>query len=319
MKISCDIIRDVLPLYAENMVSNATKEMVDTHLADCEGCSKELEGLKKPAKLPIEVDVASLKRVGDSIRRRRVLAVMAVFLFVVTILVGGALLLDAKIYLSATEAVQDIYVEGEAVKIIWNDQITGTSSAMDMENTDNYAVTAWTSLHKRIFPKEPVPYEALSDEVKAIVSEEQYAMFDSSSTYLMADGMNGTNFWYYDPGQSSITLLLNAKHPFPEDPMMKNDPYSLYYVFGMAAIGVLCFLASMLSKGKWYGELAGRFSVVLLSLALSVVVVTAGHFNGLEGHFREALIDSTVVALPMCLFGLCVRQLVKLNRQDKGL
>lgn len=320
MKISCEIIQDILPLYAEDMVSNATKEMVDEHLCDCTDCSKELENLRKPHKLAAEVDVNSLKRVEHSIRRRRILAVMAVFLFVVTILVGGALLLDAKIYLPATEAVQDIYVEGEAVKIIWNDQITGTSSAMDMENTDNYAVTAWTSLHKRIFPKEPVPYEALSDEVKAIVTEEQYAMFDSSSTYSMADGMNGTNFWYYEPGQkNSMTLLLNAKQPFPEGPMMKNDPYCLYYVNGMAAMGVLCFLASILSKEKWYGELAGRFSVVLLSLALSVVVVTAGQFNGLEGHFREALIDSTVVALPMCLFGLCVRHLVKLNRQDKGL
>ena len=33
MKISCEIIRDILPLYAEGMASQATKEMVEQHLA----------------------------------------------------------------------------------------------------------------------------------------------------------------------------------------------------------------------------------------------------------------------------------------------
>ena len=57
MKISCDIIRDILPLYAEDMVSTATKEMVDEHLCECESCTAELENLRKPAKLPVEADV----------------------------------------------------------------------------------------------------------------------------------------------------------------------------------------------------------------------------------------------------------------------
>lgn len=319
MKISCDIIRDILPLYAEDMVSDATKEMVNEHLCECEACASELETIKKPRKLPVEADVKSLKRVGDAIRRRRILAVMAVFLFIATVLLGGALMLDAKIYLSATEAVQDIYVEGEAVKIIWNDQITGTSSAMDTENTDNYAVTAWTSLYKRIFPKEPVPYEALSDEVKAMITEEQYAVFDSASTYSMADGINGTNFWYRDPGESSMTLILNADRPFPEEPMMSVYPYTGYYCAGLAFLAVVCFLFGMVNKNYWFGELAIRLSIVLISLSASGVVVTAGQFMGLEGDFREMLIDSTAVAVPMCLCGLCMRQLIRLNRKDKGL
>lgn len=316
MKLSCDIVKDILPLYAEDMVSNATKEAVEEHICDCADCSKELETLKQAQKLPVEADVQSLKRVGDAIRRRRVLSVMAVFLLVATIVIGGALMLDATIYLSAGEAVEEIYVEEDSVNIIWNDLIIGTSA--NTENPGNYTVTAWTNLYKVLFSKERVPYEALSEEVKELVTEDQYAMFDHSFSCFPDAGSGKANFWYYDPGQSSMTLMLNADQPFPEGPIMKNDPYSLYYMIGMAAIGVLCFLASMLFKGKWYGELAGRFFVGLVSLSLSVVVVTAGQLNGLEGHFREALIDSAVVALPMCLFGLCVRQLVKLNRQDKG-
>ena len=45
MEISCDIIKDILPLYAEDMVSNATREMVDEHLCKCDDCTKELASL----------------------------------------------------------------------------------------------------------------------------------------------------------------------------------------------------------------------------------------------------------------------------------
>lgn len=319
MKISCDIIRDILPLYAEDMVRPATKEFVEGHLYECEACKGELNGLRKNEKLPIEVDVSSLKRVGESIRRRRILAVMAVLLFVATVLLGGALMLDAKIYLSAEEAVQDIHVEGTTVKIIWNDQITGTSSAMSMENTDNYAVTAWTSLYKRIFPKERVPYEALSDEVKAVITEEQYAMFDSASTYSLSDGMNRTNFWYRDPGESSMKLILNADRPLPEEPLMEVYPYIGYYCAGLAFLAALCFMFGEVNRNSRYGELGFRLSIVLISLSASGAVVTAGQFMGLEGDFLEMLVESTIVAIPMCLFVLCIRQLIRLNRQDKGL
>jgi len=319
MKNSCDIIRDILPLYAEDMVSTATKEMVDEHLTECEGCTAELETLRKSQKLPVEVDVKSLKRVGDSIRRRRILAVMAVFLLIATILVGGALMLDATIYLSAGEAVEDIWAEGDFVKIRWDDHITGTSGSVDKENPGNYAVTAWTNLYNYLFPKERIPYDQLGDEVKEIISKEQYEYMDNISAYSLGENVEKTNFIYVDPSQSSMTLILNADQPFPDAPLMNVDPYTAYYVYGLAGVCILACLMGMYFRNKWFGELFWRLSILLGSLALSAVIVTAGHFSGLEGHFHEALVDSSAVALPMCLFGLYVRQIIRLNRQDKGL
>ncbi len=318
MNISCDIIRDILPLYTEEMVSDATKELVQTHLCDCENCTRELEDLKK-TRIPVEIDTSALKRVGDSIRRRRILAVMAVFLFIATVLIGGALMLDAKIYLSANDAVEDVNLENTFVKIVWCDGITGSHGNINDWDDGNFAVTAWTNLYNILFPIERVPYEMLDEEYKLLVTEEQYAAFDNSSVYPMGDGYTQRNFWYADINENSMHLLRNADRPFPEEPLVSVDYYKAYYVAGFAFLCVVCFLFGMLNRERWYGELAGRLGVVAGSLALSAVIVTAGQFAGLGGDFREMLIDSSAVAVPMTLFGLCMRQLWILNRRDKGL
>ena len=43
MKISCDIIRDLLPLYKDNVCSDASKDMVEDHLSVCQDCQEYYE------------------------------------------------------------------------------------------------------------------------------------------------------------------------------------------------------------------------------------------------------------------------------------
>ena len=47
MKISCDVIRDLLPLYVEDMLSNDSKNIVDEHIEQCESCRDELKKLSE--------------------------------------------------------------------------------------------------------------------------------------------------------------------------------------------------------------------------------------------------------------------------------
>ena len=39
----CNLIKDILPLYVENMVSADTREFVSEHLEHCEECHAEFE------------------------------------------------------------------------------------------------------------------------------------------------------------------------------------------------------------------------------------------------------------------------------------
>jgi len=51
MKISCNIIRDLLPLYAEDLASEDTRALVDNHLCDCESCTEFLKEIKKVCRI----------------------------------------------------------------------------------------------------------------------------------------------------------------------------------------------------------------------------------------------------------------------------
>lgn len=45
MNISCEIIKDLLPLYHDGVCSKESKVMVEEHLACCESCSTELKAM----------------------------------------------------------------------------------------------------------------------------------------------------------------------------------------------------------------------------------------------------------------------------------
>ena len=51
MKPECSIIRDLLPLYVEDMVSAETAQYVSEHLNACAECQAEFEGLKDGERL----------------------------------------------------------------------------------------------------------------------------------------------------------------------------------------------------------------------------------------------------------------------------
>jgi len=42
MKISCEIIKDLLPLYYDGVCSSESRALVEEHLAECDNCKSEL-------------------------------------------------------------------------------------------------------------------------------------------------------------------------------------------------------------------------------------------------------------------------------------
>ena len=44
-KISCDVVKDLLPLYKDEVCSEKSKELIENHLTECEDCRRYLDAL----------------------------------------------------------------------------------------------------------------------------------------------------------------------------------------------------------------------------------------------------------------------------------
>ena len=71
MKISCDVIRDLLPLYVEDMLSNDSKNIVDEHIEQCESCRDELKKLSGDEVHSCAVNQIENKSIYDSLNKIR--------------------------------------------------------------------------------------------------------------------------------------------------------------------------------------------------------------------------------------------------------
>lgn len=70
MKTNCDIIRDLLPLYAEHITSEATNALVEEHLAECEACRAELKQMEQPVPVRPEAQPdAPLRRIRAALQK----------------------------------------------------------------------------------------------------------------------------------------------------------------------------------------------------------------------------------------------------------
>lgn len=92
-KISCDIIKDVLPLYLDGVVSNATKEMVEEHLSSCDSCRNEAEILKQDIILPstknIQLSEARVfKKLKSHLRKKNTIILVIAIIATILIAIG---------------------------------------------------------------------------------------------------------------------------------------------------------------------------------------------------------------------------------------
>ncbi len=170
MEMSCDIIRDILPLYAEDMVSDATRNMVDDHLCGCDGCTKELAALKKTPKVPVDTEVNSLKRVSDTIRRRKVLTVLCVLMTIASILVTGMeMCANTQLYLPYDKAIESVeYREDGSLVIDYARGIVGHAGVTDEDNEAMFCnTTVYAYIRARILDRklEKMTREEIEDYI----------------------------------------------------------------------------------------------------------------------------------------------------------
>lgn len=116
MKMSCNIIEDLLPLYVDDMVSEDSRKLVEEHLKECPSCRKMQEEMVKENRLSAtgnrsnsektnKTEAESLKKIRRRIRKKRIASViLAVILVVAAGGIGHYWYYDKETYISWDDA-----------------------------------------------------------------------------------------------------------------------------------------------------------------------------------------------------------------------
>lgn len=271
MNISCDVIRDLLPLYAEDMVSRESARLVEEHIKSCPSCAAELEGMKQPVAAVPQEPATGLKHFRKRVIQWMILGIMASLFFSVTLVVwGGGFLLrgepmsmeDAIVSVSEEDGI--VYVElspTASAGLKWRSYIDEISGERQHYLCCGKRTTDW------LFPGD-YPAEIVELPLRG-----------------------ATSVWYYENGEM-ICLYGN------EEPLMTKwgeDPVLL------PALVICCVLAlgAWLLRMKWIGYAA----VLSGSLAIADLVVTCGTWIMVNG---DGLIMFAILFVMALLLTCCV-------------
>lgn len=117
-KLSCEIVRDLLPSYVDGLTSDVTNAAIDKHISDCEPCNAVLNGMRAPETHDAQkgTGVDYLKKVHRRSRRTALLCSVGTVIVIIAALFVNTFVIGRKV---APELIlcYDISVSGSHVEI----------------------------------------------------------------------------------------------------------------------------------------------------------------------------------------------------------
>lgn len=155
MKQECSIVRDLLPLYVEEMVSPETAEFVGGHLAECETCQAEYQSLRQPPDVTPsareEHPEAPLRRLQRKLLLKRIQTALLAGGFVLVVLLSAFAILSAPRYFPYTAQLLEVTEQADGSLTITFDQAVTQCQVESLgtqepdNQSESYSIQAWTS------------------------------------------------------------------------------------------------------------------------------------------------------------------------------
>ena len=305
--MNCNVIRDLLPLYAEDMVSPESKALVEDHLQGCKSCTKELEDLKNTPKLPLEVETGSLRRVGNAIQKRRTLTALAAAMTAIALIVTVYIFMNTTIYLTAGQAVEGLEQrEDGGLAIDFADCTNGNSRT---DSGENIFLLSSTTRHTMLRRKsDPNPSEMSPEALERYIRSRSwpdetaqetldriqktyvlYGKWETSEGYVYPDGfVDGQkahpdgkwidsaaekDVWYLNPyAPGSSTLLWNGTGM----DYTPSTPWGSGLYIGLVLFSALFAAVFALAAWKRPEAVWGILAICAVSVTAATLLVTNG-------------------------------------------
>lgn len=278
MSKDCSIVQDLLPLYAEDMLREETKEFVDGHLSQCAACRAELDALKADVK-PAPVSAQPLRDLKRQLRRKKLTAVLLAVALALTLATAGFAYLTAPQYLPYDEtewmitrsprALADgsIMSDGltdlngiESISVNLLKPVSGTkvTSTQDPDSGKTvYFITAWRTPLDTWCGTFDVSDTGDHAQREANALLDALGETESARTLFTLDATNCTAI-YYSPnnGQDDVLLCGSRSGGVISLPRLALGYYVLLSLTLFITLGIAFFICRRKKAGKALGYLA---------------------------------------------------------------
>lgn len=129
MKNECDLVKDLLFSYNDNILSTTSKDLVEKHLQECDECRKFLEEIKQESNEEKQVkEIDFLKSIKKNINKKNII-ILVIFVFLIIIV-----LFNIQVYknYNAVASTMEVYLKDDVTE----EQIENIKNKI-IEKSDN--------------------------------------------------------------------------------------------------------------------------------------------------------------------------------------
>ena len=343
MNISCSIIQDLLPLYAEELASPDSQTLVSEHLCGCDACAAEYAMLKKSISIPIETDSAPLLKLRRAISHRRMLSVLTAVLSILTLGAMALSFFTAGILLPAEEAIDNIYVrEDGALVIDYAEHHVGIGTTWIGGN--NRMILCYSTRFDRYQSRHrPSVQETFGSD--GIVTQEEWDRYNNihvtygtwkryedgrhlpydPETCLEGEGeitdwAADYNYWYPNVYTGKPQTHLHSSETATEiEDLYWNAEYAWFLAMFTLITPVFAFLGKKV-RSKRKKEILTSLSIACGCTAFSILYVSGGRVFSVWCGATDARWLSYIIAISCLLTAttILLRKLFRIKQQDKN-
>lgn len=194
MKVTCNVIRDILPLYAENMLSDDSCAMVIEHIEQCQECKVYLDELKTFYKIPVDTNFSPLLKIKSTLRKKKIqTAILSMMLSVMILVITIAFLTAPEYNPYSAESVKINGLSNGSVIAIFEDIVSGydISSYPNDDNTGYvYHITTWDNIWNRTIKRTRVNNTILNPNNENVAAVYYYQTDRSEDILIYGKDIN---------------------------------------------------------------------------------------------------------------------------------
>ncbi|WP_225742819.1 zf-HC2 domain-containing protein [Marinilactibacillus sp. Marseille-P9653] len=295
MKVSCDVIKDLIPLYAEGMLSDDTIQLVESHLEDCEECRHMLNELKQPYQAPLDTNAMPLLKVKAALRKKKLVTIILTFVFALLFFTIFFAFVTEPKYIPYSQDIIQVDEQSDGSVVV---EFSGKVSdyqldrySVEGESNMSYRLTTWTNSLDEFFQSNEVDSILLNTEDE-IVSSVYYDQNDGSE-YQLIYGIDE------NPNGGTVTLpRLNLS----------------YYLGAVIIFSGLCLVVVLLFRQhKQIVELS--FKAFLLPVAYVIAHLIIMGMSSASYHSTRDLLAIILITMPLYALMLLGLSLYSISRE----